>query len=253
VSLLTRDGVNIYYEVHGSGPAVLLTHGYSATSAMWQSNVSTLAQRHRLILWDMRGHGQTDSPDDPSVYSEEATADDMAALLDVCGAEHAVIAGHSLGGYLSLGFRLAYPERVKALMLIDTGPGFRKDQPREVWNRRAQTTAQALESKGLEALGRSVEVLASRHRSAQGLAHAARGFLAQNDAHVIDSLAAIHIPTLVLAGANDEPFLAATEYMAAKIPGARKVIIAQAGHAPNLDQPEEFHREVLAFLDSVGA
>ncbi|MGH8009350.1 MAG: alpha/beta fold hydrolase, partial [Candidatus Binatia bacterium] len=229
--------------------AMLLTHGYSATSAMWQPNVVALSQRCCLILWDMRGHGQTDSPDDPAAYSEETSVGDITALLEACGAEQAVIGGHSLGGYMSLAFRLAHPERVKALMLIDTGPGFRKDQPREVWNRRAQMTAHALETKGLEALGRSAEVRASQHRSAQGLAHAARGMLAQSDARVIDSLASITVPTLVLAGANDEPFLAGTDYMAGKIPGASKAIIPDAGHAPNIEQPDAFHQAVLAFLD----
>lgn len=252
MSTLEREnGVRLYYEVHGSGPVVLLTHGFSATSAMWKPNVAALSQHCRLILWDMRGHGQTESPNDPAAYSEEAIIGDIAALLDACGTEQAVIGGHSLGGYMSLAFRLVHPERVQALMLIDTGPGFRKDQPRAVWNRRAHMTAHALETKGLEALGRSVEVLASAHRSAQGLAHAARGMLAQSDARVIDSLASITVPTLVLAGANDEPFLAGTDYMAGKIPGASRVIIPDAAHAPNIDQPQEFNRAVLAFLERV--
>ena len=249
--ILDRNGVPIYYEVHGSGPAVLLTHGYSATSEMWKPNMAVLPQRYRLVLWDMRGHGQTDSPNDPAAYSEEATVGDMVALLDTHGVKQAVIGGLSLGGYMSLAFHLVYPERVKALMVFDAGPGFRKDSPREAWNRRAEATARALETKGLAALGGSAEVLASHHRSPQGLAHAARGMLAQRDSRVIDSLASIKVPTLVLAGAKDEPFLAATDYMANKIPGAMKVLIPDAGHAANIDQPEEFNRAVLAFLERV--
>jgi pimeloyl-ACP methyl ester carboxylesterase len=248
---LDRNGVQIYYEVHGSGPAVLLTHGYSATSEMWKPNIAALSPRYRLILWDMRGHGQTDSPDDPAAYSEEATVADMAGLLDAHGVEQAVIGGLSLGGYMSLAFHLVHPQRVKALMLFDTGPGYRKDDARAGWNKRAEVTAGEYETKGLAALGRSAEVLASHHRSAQGLAHAARGMLAQRDARVIDSLAALKVPTLVLAGAKDEPFLAATDYMASKIPGATKVIIPDAGHAANIDQPEVFNRAVLEFLDRV--
>jgi pimeloyl-ACP methyl ester carboxylesterase len=153
---------------------------------------------------------------------------------------------------MSLAFHLVYPERVKALMVFDAGPGFRREQPREVWNRQAEMTAHAFETKGLEALGRSAEVLTSHHRSPQGLAQAARGMLAQRDSRVIDSLASIKVPTLVLAGAKDEPFLAATDYMASKIPGATKVLIPDAGHAANIDQPEEFNRAVLAFLERVG-
>jgi pimeloyl-ACP methyl ester carboxylesterase len=175
----------------------------------------------------------------------------MAGLLDAHGVEQAVIGGLSLGGYMSLAFHLVHPQRVKALMLFDTGPGYRKDDARAGWNKRAEVTAGEYETKGLAALGRSAEVLASHHRSAQGLAHAARGMLAQRDARVIDSLAALKVPTLVLAGAKDEPFLAATDYMASKIPGATKVIIPDAGHAANIDQPEVFNRAVLEFLDRV--
>ncbi|MCS6925122.1 MAG: alpha/beta fold hydrolase [Candidatus Binatia bacterium] len=251
--LLDRDGVQLYYEVHGAGPTVLLTHGYSATSAMWKPNLAALAQHYRVIVWDMRGHGQSDSPPDPAAYSEEATVGDMVALLDIQGVRQAVIGGLSLGGYMSLAFHLAHPDRVRALMLFDTGPGYKNDEARAGWNRRAEETARAFETRGLAALGRSAEVVASSHRSAQGLAHAARGMLAQRDARVISTLEAIRVPTLVLAGAKDEPFLAATEYMARKIPGATKVIIPDAGHAANLDQPEAFNRAVLAFLQRVSA
>jgi pimeloyl-ACP methyl ester carboxylesterase len=248
---LNRDGIAIYYEVHGSGPAVLLSHGYSATAEMWKPNIAALSQHYQLILWDMRGHGQTDSPDNPAAYSEELTISDMAALLDTCHVKQAVIGGLSLGGYMSLAFHLEHPDRTKALMLFDTGPGYRKDDPRAGWNKRAEATAREYETKGLAALGRSAEVLASNHRSAQGLAHAARGMLAQRDSRVIDSLPAIQVPTLVLAGAKDEPFLGATDYMASKIPGATKVIIPDAGHAANIDQPEVFNQVVLTFLEKV--
>jgi pimeloyl-ACP methyl ester carboxylesterase len=89
------------------------------------------------------------------------------------------------------------------------------------------------------------------HRSAQGLAHAARGMLAQRDAAVIDSLPGIRVPTLIIVGDQDTPFIAPCEYMAKKIPGARLEVIAGAGHASNLDQPEAFNRVLLAFLDSL--
>src|SRR5882757_10251952 len=83
---LNRDGVNIHYEVHGSGPPLLLTHGYSSTSAMWQGQIEALSKQHKLVLWDMRGHGQSDYPSDPKAYSEALTVADMAALLDQAGA-----------------------------------------------------------------------------------------------------------------------------------------------------------------------
>ena len=120
---------------------------------------------------------------------------------------------------MSLAFHLRHPEQVRALMLFDTGPGFRNDSARGAWNARARARADDLESRGFAALGSSDEVRMSQHRSAAGLAGAARGMLTQQDDGVIRSLETIRVPTLVLVGANDTNFLAATDYMAAKIPG----------------------------------
>jgi pimeloyl-ACP methyl ester carboxylesterase len=250
---LNRDGVGIYYEVHGEGPTLLLTHGYSATSQMWRGQVEALSKNHRLIVWDMRGHGQSDYPEDQGAYSEEATVADMAALLDAVGAERAIVGGLSLGGYMSLAFNVVHPERVRALLIVDTGPGYRKDEPRDGWNANALKTAERYETEGLGRLASgSVEMRTSHHRSADGLARAARGMLTQRDARVISSLPDIAVPSIVVVGANDTPFLAASDYMAAKIPGARKVVIADAGHAANIDQPEAFNAAILDFLASSG-
>jgi pimeloyl-ACP methyl ester carboxylesterase len=246
---LNRDGVSIYYEVHGSGPPLLLTHGYSSTLAMWQGQIEALSRHHKLILWDMRGHGQSDYPDDDAAYSEALTVADMAALLDKAGAGSAIVGGLSLGGYMSLAFYRAHPERVRALLIIDTGPGFKKDEARDAWNKRAHETGDRFEREGLEGLK-----LASRerssvvHRDASGLARAARGMLTQRDAGVIETLPQIKVPALVVVGADDTPFLAASDYMAAKIPGARQVVIPAAGHAANIDQPQAFIDAVLPFL-----
>lgn len=248
------NGNTLYYEDHGAGLPVVLMHGYGATSQMWAGQIAPLSEGHRLITFDMRAHGQTDSPDDPAAYSEAQIVADLAALLTKLGIEQAVIGGLSLGGYMTLGYNLAHPERVKALILCDTGPGYKNPKSREGWNQTAFTRAQRFEERGLEALGRSAEVEASRaqHRSAAGLAHAARGMLAQFDARVIESLDSIQAPTLIIVGANDTPFLAGSEYMAKKIPNARLSVIPDAGHAANIDQPEAFNAAVLGFLAELG-
>jgi pimeloyl-ACP methyl ester carboxylesterase len=249
---LDRDGVKIYYEVHGSGPSLILTHGYSSTSAMWSGQIEALSKQHQLILWDMRGHGQSDYPGDPAAYSEALTVADIAALLDEVGAARAIVGGLSLGGYMSLAFYRAHPERVRALLIIDTGPGFKKDEAREVWNERARATADRFDREGLDVLkSGSRERSTVSHRDASGLARAARGMLTQRDAKVIEVLPEIKVPSLVVVGADDTPFLAASDYMAAKIPGARKAVIPAAGHAVNIDQPEAFIEAVVPFLDGL--
>jgi pimeloyl-ACP methyl ester carboxylesterase len=249
---LNRDGVEIYYEVHGSGPTLLLTHGYSSTSQMWQGQIEALSKHHTLVLWDMRGHGRSDYPDDPMAYSEASTMADMAALLDQVGARTAIVGGLSLGGYMSLAFYRAHPQRVAALLIVDTGPGFKNDDARDAWNRRARDTGDRFEREGLEILeSASPERAGVSHRNALGLARAARGMLTQRDARVIELLPGIKVPSLVVVGADDAPFLAASDYMAAKIPGARKVVIPAAGHAVNIDQPLAFIDAVLPFLDGL--
>jgi pimeloyl-ACP methyl ester carboxylesterase len=249
---INRDGVQIYYEVHGSGPPLLLTHGYSSTSAMWKDQIEALSKHHKLVLWDMRGHGQSDYPDDPTAYSEALTIADMAALLDEVGAKRAIIGGLSLGGYMSLAFYRAHPQRVCALLIIDTGPGFKKDEARDAWNKRAFETGARFEREGLAVLkSGSRERSTVSHRDALGLARAARGMLTQRDARVIELLPNIKVPSMVVVGADDAPFLAASDYMAAKIPGAKKMVIPGAGHAVNIDQPQAFIDAVLPFLNSL--
>lgn len=251
MATLNRNGVNLYYEVVGEGPAILLTHGFGASSSMWRGQMDAFRDRYRIIAWDMRGHGNTDSPEDPDEYSEPATLADIAAILDACGVESAIVGGLSLGGYMSLAFNLAHPERTNALMLFDTGPGYNNPKGREGWNQFAIRRAEAFETQGLASLGDSAEVKAARHRSADGLAKAARGMLTQRDASVIQSLASIDKPTLVVTGADDKNFLAAHGYMSENIPGAMSFMIDDAGHAANIDQPEAFNAAVEAFLASL--
>jgi pimeloyl-ACP methyl ester carboxylesterase len=247
---LDRSGTRIYYEVTegpGGPPPLLLSHGYGASARMWRPNLAALAADRTVITWDMRGHGASDSPDDPEQYSHAACVADMAALLDAAGAERAVVGGLSLGGFVSLEFVLAHPQRVDAVMLFDTGPGYRSDQARQQWNERAFKTADRLERDGVTALGGSAEADYG-HRSARGLALAARGMLAQRDGHVIEALTSVKVPVLVLVGARAKPFVAAADYLTAKVPGAVKVVVPDAGHMSNADQPDLFYQAVLDFL-----
>jgi pimeloyl-ACP methyl ester carboxylesterase len=251
--MLDRDGVAIHYEVAGDGPALILTHGYSATGEMWAGQIAPLAKHFKVVTWDMRGHGRSDYPQDPAAYSEAATVADMAALLDAVGAKDAVVGGLSLGGYMSLAFHATHPERTRALLIIDTGPGYKNDQARDGWNESAIRRAERFEADGLPDPAKvGAEVRLARHRDATGLARAARGMLTQKNARVIESLPAIKVPAIVIVGADDTPFLAASDYMAAKIPGAKKAVIAGAGHSANIDQPEAFNAALLNFLRDAG-
>jgi pimeloyl-ACP methyl ester carboxylesterase len=232
-----QDGTRIWYQKVGPasgdpGLPVVLSHGFGASAEMWLPNVAALAAGHEVITWDLRGHGQTQCPLDQSLYTAAACVGDLAALLDEVGVGRAVVGGLSLGGYLSLAFYLAHPERVAALVLADTGPGFRKDEARDQWNDRAYAQAVRFEKNG-----------------DQGLALAARGMLAQADATVIDSLPRVGVPALVVVGGEDTAFVGAASYMTAKIPGAVQVTLDGAGHMANIDARDAFNQKVLNFLE----
>jgi pimeloyl-ACP methyl ester carboxylesterase len=230
------DGTRIWYQKVGPasgepGLPVVLSHGFGASAEMWLPNVAALAAGREVVTWDLRGHGQTQCPLDQSLYTAAACVEDLAALLDEVGADQAVLGGLSLGGYLSLAFCRQHPERVAALVLADTGPGFRKDEARDNWNGRAYAQADRFAASGQP-----------------GLALAARGMLAQQDATVIDSLPQVGVPTLVVVGAQDTAFLGAASYMTAKVPGAVQVTLDGAAHLANIDAREAFNEEVVKFL-----
>jgi pimeloyl-ACP methyl ester carboxylesterase len=261
VGTLERPGgVTLAYEDSGgSGPVIVLTHGFTVTLRMWDPTVVALVGAGwRVVTWDVRGHGATVTPEDPSLYTLDAVTDDLTALLDHLGVARAVAGGLSFGGYLSLAFWCGHPQRVSGLVLADCGPGYRKAEPREAWNRMARARADAIASRGLDALrgdpaGGSTDAVQARvgferHRSTTSLALAMRGFLTQHDGRVMERLEQVEVPTLVLVGAQDEPFLAASEVMAAKIPDAQLVVITDAGHVANLDQPDAFNRALVGFL-----
>lgn len=246
------DGVTLAYQVHNPqapGVPLLLTHGFGATAGMWDRNVAALSVDRPVIVWDQRGHGSSDAPEDMDRYTEQLSVADMAAILDAAGARRAVIGGMSLGGYLSLAFHLSYPQRVAALLLVDTGPGYRNDAARAKWNDWVERRAQKLEH-GENPDG-STELAHAVHLHPEGLPRSARGVMAQKDARVIESLDRIAVPTLVIVGADDTNFLASADYLHRHIAGARKVVIDNAGHAANMDQPEAFNTAVGEFLESL--
>ena len=245
-------GFDIAYEVSGNGPAVLFTHGYQASGRMWDSQRAALEPRYRVITWDLRGHGSSGAPDDPDLYSHELLVADMRGLLQSLGEDQAVLVGHSLGGFASLRFYLDHPEMVRGLVLFGSGPGYRDVEARGKWNQMAARFANSVETRGLEILKKAgLEVSSAKHSSAVGLAHAGRKMLAQFDSRVMDAITDIAVPTLVVVGSEDKPFLGSSEYMAKKIPEAKLEVIAGAGHAANMEKPDEFNAALDRFLGAL--
>lgn len=253
--LLSRDdGVRIFYEVHnpeGAATPIVLTHGFAATTAMWSQNVDELSKDRPVLVWDQRGHGASDAPDEPHKYSEQVCVDDLVGLLEVAGFSRVVMGGMSLGGYLSLAFHYQHPDRVAGLILVDTGPGYKSDSSRAAWNDQVEKSAGLLESGQPEAVFHSAEMRLDHHAHPEVLPMAARGVMKQHDDRIIRSLSTIEKPTLVVVGEDDDAYRGGADYLATRISGATQVVLPDAGHVSNKDQPELFNAAVRTFLEEL--
>ena len=213
---MSTSGLHI--EARGSGPAVVFTHGFGRTGDTWAPQVEAMAGDHHVVTWDMRGHGRSEAP--PGLYTREAALEDLGAVVDAAmavGGGPALLVGHSLGGYFSLAYTLGRPETVRGLVLLSTGPGFRNPDSMAKYNR-------------------GVAVMATAAGLADNVAHVAL----HHDSMVIDRLAEITCPTLVICGAEDRPvYVNGVRYLAERLPDARLLEIEDAGHEPHIDKPDE--------------
>jgi len=271
--LTTDDGVSIYYEHHlPDGPArstVVFSCAYCTTHENWRGQVEPIvAAGHPVVLWDLRGHGDSDAPEGADAYSIDRVVADLLAVAEATTPRTPfVAAGLSFGGLASLHFAVRHPERVAALALVGSGPGFKNPEAAAGWAAQVERTARFLETRGFEAFvggragatcigskpGLPAAVAAGRAICAQSVAGVARfGREVSGLAPpVIDELAKLEMPALVMVGEHDKPFRRAAEVMGAKLPRARHVIIPGAGHIVNIEEAEIFNRELIGFLDGL--
>ena len=270
------DGVGLYAELNApegggaSGPPVVFSCAYSTTHEHWRAQVGPLVEAgYPVVLWDFRGHGRSEVPRDPGAYSMEQVVDDLGRLLDwAAPGEPAVLAGLSFGGLASLHFTLHHPDRVRALVLAGSGPGFKNPEAAERWRRGSERTASFIETRGFEAFvsGKAAPTCIGRRPELPAAKAAAKGVLAQDPfgvaefgrrvtglaPSVIDRLASIEQAALVVVGEQDEAFRAAAEVMAAKLPRARLEVVPGAGHIVNIEEADTFNRLLLDFLSGPG-
>ena len=264
----------LYYEDHGdpAGYPVVFCHGMGESGGLWDAQLAALTPRYRGIVWDNRGHGRSDAPDGQEQYNVPLFAADLRALLHRLGLERACVVGHSMGGYTAIAFAIEHPERLAALVLADTAPGeetipnrppaeraIRERLPLEELARR-----EGMEAVALRQLADGTVQPEVAHDPAQRAQYVERmrrlpvnGFIwawraLRYRPSYTDRLGEIGVPTLCVAGERDD-FLPAVRLLAARIPGADLVVIPQAGHTANREQPEAFNRALLGFLAHVAA
>ena len=264
-------GTRLYVEAHGDGIPVVLTCAFCTTHENFRPQVAALVEHGaRAILWDYRGHGKSEAPEDDGAYSPEIVVEDLHRVLE-WGApdEQVVLGGLSLGGMISLHCYFEHTDRVQALVLVDSGPGFKNPDSQAKWAAQVERTAFVLESRGLEAfvdgkagattIGRQPDLPAAQAARAAIVAQdpIALGRFGKNVSAVapgvIDDLARIAVPTLIVVGEEDDPYMRAAEVMAGKIPGACRVDLPGAGHICNIEKADEFNEVLVRFLSQLEA
>ena len=254
MALARINGIELYYEIHGEGPAVVLAHGAGGNHLSWWQQVPHLSQHFRCVTFDHRGFGSSrDLPDGPGA---DAFIEDLRQLLDHLGIERTALVAQSMGGWTSLGFASKYPDRVTALALCDTTAGI--DNP-EV-SREMKALRATMQGQLAVVLQRAYSAQFPQRNPAgcflyqqiSGLnVHVPTDLLTKLTAmrHRVEPVIERRVPTMLLVGEEDMLTPAKTmELMAHQIPHARFVKVPAAGHSVYFERPDEFNRIMLEFL-----
>ena len=260
----TDDRVRLYYEEHGRGTPLVLAYGIGGNVGMWDVNVAGLAARHRLVLWEPRGHARSDSPADPARYSFGRWALDLKAVLDHLGLRRAHLGGLSLGAGIATRFALRFPSPVRSLVVTNSSSaaGLPLSWENVVMRARSieitltqgmdamaeyamQANPNVAERLALDPAAKAEFYAEYRQLAPIGYANSLRALLAMD--HITGELGRLRMPVLLLGGDRD-PSLGPMRVMRRRIRGAKLVVLSPASHFANRDQPEAWNRAVLAFL-----
>ena len=263
---LKVNGISLNVELAGEGPPLMLLHGFTGCADGWRPMIERWPH-FRTIAVDIIGHGNSDSPPDPSRYTMQACADDLAVVLDTLGIEKTALLGYSMGGRVALHFALRHQERLMALVLESASPGLSDPAERAARIRSDEGLAARIEREGIEAFVDYWESLplwgsqrglppekrqalrAQRLRnSTTGLANSLRGMGAGAQEPVFGRLHQLRIPTLFLAGAPDTRYVDLASTMATEVEGAALRVVPGAGHAAHFEQPDAFSEAAAEFL-----
>jgi len=204
--------MRVHVDRRGSGPALVFLHGVGSSSATWDRVMTLLEDRYTVIGFDLLGHGRSPVPEDRAEYTRDRALDDVDDILATIDGP-TILVGHSLGGYLALAHAATRRNVAAGIVVLNTGPGFRDPEKREAWNERSRRNA---------------------HRF--GVPPQAAELNLQEDGVVMESLADMTVPTLVLAGTADrEEYAGAGQYLERKMPHARFQPVEGGEHAMHED------------------
>jgi len=229
-TVIGAGGTSIVAETRGpdgsTGLPIVATTGWANNRSVWTPMVDDLCVDHTITTWDLRGHGASEAAP-PGEYTRAHALGDLGAVLDLAGSP-VVLMGHSLGGFLSLAHAVDHPDDVAGLILVATGPGFRKVEAREQWNESVRSAAAGMD------LPSGVEEISMHH-----------------DSHVIDHLTDVKVPVLVLLGERDTRFAASAALFERDLDVRESVVVADMGHMVHVKAPGECAAAVRRFMASL--
>lgn len=256
---LKENDISTFYEVHGSGPPLLFIHGLGSSTRGWKYQVDSFSKDYQVILYDIRGHGQSDKP--ASAYSIKQFSQDCEILIKSITDKPVHVIGLSLGGFVAFQLALDHPERVRSLSIVNSIPGFVKGGLK-VWIR-VRLRIFITRLLGLRTMAK---LLSRQLFIGQNYEEIRKEFVeewAQNDKQaylntirairnwsVADQLENIKVPTFMLASELDYTSVEIKKYFAGKMPNCKLQVIKDAHHALPVEKVDVFNAEIREFIES---
>jgi pimeloyl-ACP methyl ester carboxylesterase len=267
----TDDGLRLYVEETGDGAPVLFVHEFAGDHRSWEPQVRALGRRYRCIAYNARGYPPSDVPQDPAAYSQARAVEDAIAVLDALDVERAHVVGLSMGGFATLHLGLRHPARARSLVVAAAGYGAQPER-RQSFREESGVIADAFADEGAAGVAKRYAVGPARvqfqnkdprgwavfaaqlaEHDSQGSARTMRGVQAARPSlyDLTDALAALTVPTLIIAGDEDEGCLEPSLMLKRTIPTAGLALLPKTGHTCNLEEPELFNRLLERFFADV--
>jgi pimeloyl-ACP methyl ester carboxylesterase len=269
--LTTDDGVKLFYQETGAGVPIVFVHEFAGDVRSWEAQLRHFGRRYRCIAYNARGYPPSDVPAEVERYSQARARDDIRAVLDALAIDKAHIVGLSMGGFATTHFGFTYPDRARSLVIAGCGYGA-SPGTRAQFTAEAAASAARFEQQGMAEAAEAYALGPSRvqhqnkdprgwreftdqlaQHSAAGAAMTLRGVQSRRPSlyDLVEEMKKITAPTLIMTGDEDWACLEPGILMKKTIPTAALVVLPNAGHAINLEEPDAFNRHIDAFLQAV--
>jgi pimeloyl-ACP methyl ester carboxylesterase len=269
--LTTDDGVRLYYEEAGSGVPIVFVHEFGGDLRSYEPQMRHFSRRYRCVAYNARGYPPSDVPEDLARYSQDRARDDIKSVTETLGLDRPHVVGISMGAFATLHFGLNYPDQARSLVVGGCGYGAEPSK-RAQFQAEAEAAAQRFETMAIEQAAERYSQgpgrMQLREKDTRGFAEFARNLAEHSPVgsaltlrgvqkmrpslyEMADRLSRLTVPTLVMAGDEDESCLDPALMLKRTIPSAGLAILPRTGHALNLEEPALFNALCVEFFHQV--